>query len=85
MKTMLRPTVVLARRAKSEVRSHQLDVPVPTSLEKAFVLDSPGEYEVHDILVNRACAHSEMASEGYSGHVHVVRLRAGWHLHRTSG
>jgi L-ascorbate metabolism protein UlaG (beta-lactamase superfamily) len=39
-----------AKASRSEVRSHQLDVLVPTSLEKAFVLDSPGEYEVHDIL-----------------------------------
>lgn len=38
------------RSNRSEVRSRQLGVPVPTSLEKAFVLDSPGEYEVHDIL-----------------------------------
>ena len=26
-------------------------MPLPTSLEKAFVLDSPGEYEVHDVMV----------------------------------
>lgn len=38
------------KTSKSEVRSRQLGVPVPTSIEKAFVLDSPGEYEVHDIL-----------------------------------
>jgi L-ascorbate metabolism protein UlaG (beta-lactamase superfamily) len=31
--------------------SHLLGVPIPTSLEKAFVLDSPGEYEVHDVMV----------------------------------
>lgn len=37
-------------KAKAEVVSHQLGVPVPTSLEKAFVLDSPGEYEVHDVM-----------------------------------
>jgi L-ascorbate metabolism protein UlaG (beta-lactamase superfamily) len=33
------------------VTSRQLSVPLPTSLEKAFVLDSPGEYEVHDVMV----------------------------------
>ena len=38
-------------KAKAEVTSHQLGVPLPSSLEKAFVLDSPGEYEVHDVMV----------------------------------
>jgi len=38
------------KASKAEVRSYQLGVPVPTSIEKAFVLDSPGEYEIHDIL-----------------------------------
>ena len=37
--------------AKPNVTSRQLGVPLPTSLEKAFVLDSPGEYEVHDVMV----------------------------------
>lgn len=37
--------------AKAGVTSHQLGVPLPTSLEQAFVLDSPGEYEVHDVMV----------------------------------
>lgn len=36
---------------KSTVHSRLLGVPLPTSLEKAFVLDSPGEYEVHDVMV----------------------------------
>jgi L-ascorbate metabolism protein UlaG (beta-lactamase superfamily) len=38
-------------KGKAGVTSHQLGVPLPTSLEKAFVLDSPGEYEVHDVMV----------------------------------
>ena len=38
-------------KAKADVTSRQLDVPLPASLEKAFVLDSPGEYEVHDVMV----------------------------------
>ncbi len=38
-------------KAKAGVTSHQLGVPLPTSLETAFVLDSPGEYEVHDVMV----------------------------------
>jgi L-ascorbate metabolism protein UlaG (beta-lactamase superfamily) len=33
------------------VASRLLHVPLPTSLEKAFVLDSPGEYEVHDVMI----------------------------------
>ncbi len=28
-----------------------LGVPVPTSLEAAFLIDAPGEYEVHEVLV----------------------------------
>lgn len=31
--------------------SRQLGVPIPNSLEKAFTLDSPGEYEVHGVMV----------------------------------
>jgi len=38
-------------KAKPGVTSRQLGVPVPNSLEQAFVLDSPGEYEVHNIMV----------------------------------
>jgi L-ascorbate metabolism protein UlaG (beta-lactamase superfamily) len=38
-------------KAKAGVTSRQLGVPLPTSLENAFVLDSPGEYEVHDVMV----------------------------------
>jgi L-ascorbate metabolism protein UlaG (beta-lactamase superfamily) len=32
-------------------RSRYLGVPLPTSVERAFALDSPGEYEVHDVMV----------------------------------
>ena len=38
-------------KAKAGVTSHLLGVPLPTSLENAFVLESPGEYEVHDVMV----------------------------------
>lgn len=38
-------------KAKAGVTSRQLGVAVPTSLESAYVLDSPGEYEVHDVMV----------------------------------
>jgi L-ascorbate metabolism protein UlaG (beta-lactamase superfamily) len=46
-------SVVTGRGAKTKagVTSRQLGVPLPTSLEKAFVLDAPGEYEVHDVMV----------------------------------
>jgi L-ascorbate metabolism protein UlaG (beta-lactamase superfamily) len=44
-------SVAIGRKAKPEVTSRQLEVPLPTSLEKAHVLDSPGEYEVHDVMV----------------------------------
>jgi L-ascorbate metabolism protein UlaG (beta-lactamase superfamily) len=37
-------------KARADVTSRLLGVPLPTSLEKAFVLDSPGEYEVHDVM-----------------------------------
>ncbi len=43
---------VRGNKAKTGVSSRLLGVPIPTSLEKAFVLDSPGEYEVHDVMVN---------------------------------
>ena len=39
------------RKPGAGVTSRYLGVPVPTSLESAFVLDSPGEYEVHDVMV----------------------------------
>jgi L-ascorbate metabolism protein UlaG (beta-lactamase superfamily) len=38
-------------RAKAELTSRFLGVPVPTSLASAYVLDSPGEFEVHDVMV----------------------------------
>jgi L-ascorbate metabolism protein UlaG (beta-lactamase superfamily) len=38
-------------RARSGVISRQLGVPVPTSLEPAYVLDAPGEFEVHDVMI----------------------------------
>jgi L-ascorbate metabolism protein UlaG (beta-lactamase superfamily) len=46
-------SVASGRGAKAEagVTSRRLGVPVPTSLEKAVILDSPGEYEVHDVMI----------------------------------
>jgi L-ascorbate metabolism protein UlaG (beta-lactamase superfamily) len=40
-----------AGKTAAGVTSRLLGVPLPTSLEKAFVLDSPGEYEVHDVMI----------------------------------
>jgi L-ascorbate metabolism protein UlaG (beta-lactamase superfamily) len=40
-----------AGKGKAEVVSRFLGVPVPTSLASAYVLDSPGEFEVHDVMV----------------------------------
>jgi L-ascorbate metabolism protein UlaG (beta-lactamase superfamily) len=40
-----------AAKGTAGVTSRQLGVIVPTSLEPAYVLDAPGEYEVHDIMV----------------------------------
>ncbi len=38
-------------KSKAGVVSRHLGVPLPTSLESAYVLDSPGEFEVHDVMV----------------------------------
>jgi L-ascorbate metabolism protein UlaG (beta-lactamase superfamily) len=38
-------------KAKADVTSRQLGVPLPTSLEKAIILDAPGEYEAHNVMV----------------------------------
>ena len=43
---------------------------VPTSLESAFLLDSPGEYEVHDVLI--------------TGVKHVPRRGAGRRARRST-
>lgn len=40
-----------ASKAEEPRLSDALAVPIPTSLEPAFPLDAPGEYEVHGILV----------------------------------
>lgn len=38
-------------RSKASVLSRHLGIALPTSLESAYVLDSPGEYEVHEVMV----------------------------------
>ncbi len=37
--------------AKRKTATRRSEVRIPTSLESAFVLDSPGEYEVHQVLI----------------------------------
>lgn len=37
--------------AKAKTRTKRADQAVPTSLEPAFLLDSPGEFEVHQVLI----------------------------------
>jgi hypothetical protein len=46
-----RPTLGLDKTPKKGSRQHADRHRLPTSLQSAFVLDSPGEYEVHEILI----------------------------------
>jgi len=41
-----------AAAAKSKSKTKRADWAVPSSLEPAFLLDSPGEYEVHHVLIS---------------------------------
>jgi hypothetical protein len=43
-----KPTAAAKAKAKSRAKADQR---LPTSLEPAFVLDSPGEYEIHHVLI----------------------------------
>ena len=48
--------------AKKAVRiSRDGGTAIPTSLEPAFVLDGPGEYEVHDVLVTGVLTYRDSA------------------------
>jgi hypothetical protein len=47
-----KPTLGLDRLAGSGRRTKAEASRLPTSLQSAFVLDSPGEYEVHEILLS---------------------------------
>lgn len=55
-------TPTKGRKASDGVRSRLLGVQLPTSLEQSFILDGPGEYEVHDVMVTgvRTYRDSEM-------------------------
>ncbi|HUP84013.1 MAG TPA: MBL fold metallo-hydrolase [Candidatus Limnocylindria bacterium] len=41
-----------AAAAKSKSKAKRADLLVPSSLEPAFLLDTPGEYEVHQVLIS---------------------------------
>jgi L-ascorbate metabolism protein UlaG (beta-lactamase superfamily) len=58
------------------VASRLLHVPLPTSLEKAFVLDSPGEYEVHDVMITgvRTFRDNEQGAVRGMGTAYVYEL-----------
>jgi hypothetical protein len=45
------PRSTAAAKSKAKSRS-KADQRVPTSLEPAFLLDSPGEYEIHHVLIS---------------------------------
>ncbi|MEO6351219.1 MAG: MBL fold metallo-hydrolase, partial [Candidatus Limnocylindrales bacterium] len=78
-----------ARRIDSGA-SARTDMKVPTSLEQAFLLDSPGEYDVHEILVTGVRTFRDEhqgAERGYNtcfvyelDNVHVIHLGDVGHL-----
>jgi L-ascorbate metabolism protein UlaG (beta-lactamase superfamily) len=54
--------------AKKAVRtSRDGGTAIPTSLEPAFVLDGPGEYEVHDVLVTGVRTYRDSAKGAVRG------------------
>ncbi len=46
----------------------------PTSLENAFTIDSPGEYEVHEVLVTGVRTFRDDAKGNERGLEHLVRV-----------
>jgi L-ascorbate metabolism protein UlaG (beta-lactamase superfamily) len=79
-----------AAAARSKGKAKRADQPVPASLEPAFLLDSPGEYEVHHILVSGVRTYRDDESGAQRGSnlcfvfeldgVHVVHLGDVGHL-----
>ena len=69
---------------KTRSKAKRADLTVPTSLEPAFLLDSPGEYEVHHVLVSGVRTYRDEESGAQRGGnlcfvfeldgVHVVHL-----------
>ena len=68
-------------RSKAGVVSRQLGVPLPTSLESAYVLDSPGEFEVHDVMVTGVRTYPRRGARRQARRQHGLRVRAGRHPH----
>ena len=79
-----------AQRLGGSGRASRNGLTVPTSLESAFLLDSPGEYDVHEILVTgvRTFRDEKHGSErGYNtcfvyelDNVHIIHLGDVGHL-----
>jgi L-ascorbate metabolism protein UlaG (beta-lactamase superfamily) len=79
-----------AAAAKAKGKSKRADLAVPTSLEPAFLLDSPGEYEVHHVLVSGVRTYRDEESGAQRGGnlcfvfeldgIHVVHLGDVGHL-----
>jgi L-ascorbate metabolism protein UlaG (beta-lactamase superfamily) len=79
-----------AAAAKAKGKAKRADQAVPTSLEPAFLLDSPGEYEVHHVLISGVRTFRDEESGAQRGGnlcfvfeldgVHVVHLGDVGHL-----
>ena len=79
-----------AAAAKSKSKTKRADLAVPTSLEPAFLLDTPGEYEVHQVLISGVRTFRDEESGAQRGTnmcfvfeldgVHVVHLGDVGHL-----
>ena len=74
------PTTRRSRRRRSGSRA-TAGRSIPTSLEAAFVLDGPGEYEVHDVLVTGVRTYRDDARGRGARPAGRVRDRARRHPH----
>lgn len=79
-----------AAAAKAKGKAKRAEQAVPTSLEPAFLLDSPGEYEVHHVLIGAVRTYRDEESGAQRGGnlcfvieldgIHVVHLGDVGHL-----
>jgi L-ascorbate metabolism protein UlaG (beta-lactamase superfamily) len=79
-----------AAAVKANRKAKRADQVVPTSLEPAFLLDSPGEFEVHHVLISGVRTYRDEESGAQRGNnlcfvfeldgVHVVHLGDVGHL-----
>lgn len=79
-----------AAAAKSKTKAKRADQAVPTSLEPAFLLDSPGEFEVHQVLISGVRTYRDEETGAQRGAnmcfvfeldgIHVVHLGDVGHL-----